>query len=184
MNMPRRHDSRPAQRCAFAGLALASCLVACLGSTTSLGGADSDASSASASSDDAGTGTVDPGADAGSAMVIVAPEDASSPPQSNCFWYVWTPVPTTTACEYFLPSPLPDPGFDPATWDPHNVRIEFGAKYIGLYTVTIAGCGSTDGWYYADSDGQAPTRFMLCPGSCARIAGEGSFLRLAAQSCH
>jgi hypothetical protein len=103
-----------------------------------------------------------------------------------CSWYVWVPAPTTVDCEYLLPSDNPDndPNFDPKTWNPHYVRVEFRAKNIGEYAGTVDGCGRTDGWYYVDADGQAPTRFMLCPQSCARVPNDGAFLRLAAETCH
>lgn len=192
MDAVHPQHSRPMIHRAVVCLAVSTCLLACLGKTTSLGGPQGDQSSAS--STDAGDGS-----DSDSGMSAASGDgtdsgtsadsgDASVGPQPFCAWYVWAPVPTTVACEYLLPSddPSNDPNFDPKTWDPHNVRVEFAAKNPGQYAGPGDGCGSTtDGWYYVDPDaGQTPTRFMLCPASCARVANDGGFVRLAAKSCH
>lgn len=172
---------------AFVCLAVSTCLVACLGKTTSLGGPAGNQTSASSTDEDGGTDSGTRAPSVGASADPAAPS-APSASQGSCAWYVWAPVATTVACEYLLPSGAPpnnDPNFDPATWDPHNVRIEFAAKNIGEYAGTSAGCGTTDGWYYVEADGgQTPTRFMLCPASCARVASDGGYVRLAAKSCH
>lgn len=180
--------SRPMIHRAVVCLAVSTCLLACLGKTTSLGGPQGDQSTASSTDADGGTdsGMSAASGDGTDSGTSADSGDASVAPQPFCAWYVWAPVPTAVTCEYLLPSDNPnnDPNFDPKTWDPHNVRIEFGAKNIGQYAGTAAGCGSTDGWYNVDADGQTPTRFMLCPESCARVPNDGAFLRLAAKSCH
>jgi hypothetical protein len=158
-------------------LAVSTCLVACAVRTTSLGGPQGNQSSAS--STDAGDGT-ESGASA------PAPASDASVAAPFCAWYSWSPVPTTVACEYFLPSddPNSDPNYDPRTWDPHNVRVEFASKNVGEYAASSDGCGSAGGWYYSDpSDAQTQTRFMLCPESCARVMADGGFLAMAAKSC-
>ena len=157
------------------GVAVAVSIGACAGKTTSLGGPDAEKVSASAMAGDAAP-------DVG---VAVQFEDAAGP-ASNCHWYSWGPVATSVPCEYLLPSPAPyDPDFDPKTWDPHHVRVEFGAKQLGPYVETLDGCNGADGWYYADADGQAPTKFMICPATCAFVDSEAGagFIAIAAVSC-
>jgi hypothetical protein len=190
MDTLRRQHSRPMiqriQRVVL-GLAFSSCVLACLGKTTSLGGPP--AEQASASSKDAGAdASASAAANDDSQGVFTSAPGSGSPAGPMCSWYVWNPVPTTVACEYLLPTDPPDnePSFDPKTWDPHNVRVEFGAKNTGPYAATSADCGSTDGWFYVDpANGQPPTRFMLCPQTCASVQGDGGdgYLGLAASSC-
>jgi hypothetical protein len=174
---------------AFVCLAVSTCLLACLGKTTSLGGPQDDQSTASSTDADGGadSGISAASGDGTDSGTSAASGDAAMAAQPLCAWYSWTPVPTTVACEYLLPSDDPnnDPNFDPKTWDPHNVRVEFGAKYIGQYAATAGDCRGTGGWYAVDpAAGPTSTRFMLCPASCARVASDGAFLRLSASSCH
>ncbi len=160
---------------ALFGLAVAVSIGACAGKTTSLGGPQAEKVTASAMGEDAG-------ADSGAAVLF---GDAATPTQ-NCHWYSWAPVPTSSPCEYVLPSPpYNDPGFDPKTWDPHDVRVETDGKHLGAYVETSDGCAGGDGWYYADADGGTPTDFMICPTTCAFVDSDagGGFIRMAAVSC-
>jgi hypothetical protein len=176
----REHSRSMIDRTGFC-LVFAVGLVACAGKTTSLGGSQGNQSSASTTD-----GGGDNGASSGS-IAITPPADSGAGGQM-CGWYAWRPVPTTNPCEYLLPSrPYADPGYDPKTWNPHNVRIVLGDKQIHPYAETSEGCAATDGWYYVTpTDGQPPKRFMICPNSCAFVdsdAGAG-FLEMDAQSCH
>lgn len=176
----------------FLGLAVSTCLVACLGKTTSLGGPEG---SSNGEDGDAGAGQAlsrSPsfgGFDGGSSS-------SSSGFGRICHGYSWNPVPSSVACQYLLPSGTPpgdDPRLDPRFWNPDNVNVEIfipqhqrqGSydRRLGSYTATPDACGSSDGWYYVvPADRQPLTLFALCPTSCASIADDGVLLRLAADT--
>lgn len=158
---------------ALLGLALSSCLVACLAETTSLGGPETSKSN-----------LAQEGADAGS------PNAASSDDASvagYCSWYSWMPVGTTDENQYLLPQNAPTndaPGFIPANWDLDWVRVELlNDKRIGGYKASSADCLDEDGWYFTDGvDGATATRYSLCPKTSADVTAPEDF-RLAARTC-
>ena len=162
------------------GLAVATLFLACTSNTTSLGGPDdAPASTASATEEDAATGTNE------SSDGLLAPDAGA--PRMVCYGYSWDPVPSTAPCEYLLPERTnDDPRLDPKTWDPHDVIIIVmkggGQDDVGGFVATKAACGTADGWYYVDpGDGGTRTLFGICPKSCDSLANnEGALLRLDA----
>jgi hypothetical protein len=160
---------------AFIGFTIAMGLAACSSNTTSLG---SQASATSAGGDDADSGPVLPDGDS----------DAGC--SGNVFWqwYVWPPIATETPCEYLLPEPpgppsVPEPQLDPATWNPNNVRVESNKSVFAYFKESSAGCDgdASDGWYYAPTEGSAtPTRFIICPKTCATVTSNDGAIAIAA----
>jgi hypothetical protein len=170
---------------AILGLAVTTCLVACLGQTTSLGGPTGNQSSAS-SHDDGGS---------------VGPASTDSPPASDedagaadaalyCAWYSWKPKESSVACEYLIPAagPSGDPVQEQPALDPffalsHQIPPQVGTVFItpdpqggdwqdGIYVPTGDDCGGSYGFHYdvdPMSTGQTPTRIVLCPASCADV---------------
>ncbi len=157
---------------AFLVVAASIGLVACVARTTSLGASEGNQSSASSAD-----------ADAGMDGAPSAPCD-----EADGFWYTWKPEPTEEACEYFVPPPPvnnDDPRLLPANWDPTKVRIEVWVPGTpddyGPYVKTGEECESGDGWYYADpGDAGPPSRFVVCPKSCATAMQDGGQLRISA----
>jgi hypothetical protein len=183
----RKHAHLPAMiHRAVLGLATATCLLACLGKTTSLGGPSGNQASATSTSGD-------DGGDAGQPITPGAPwADAGSAGSAGlgpaCHGYSWDPIPSSVACEYLLPAGKPpndDSRLDPAFWNPDQVTVDIiiPQKWReGLYVTGGASrCGTSDGWYYVDAaSGKKPTLFALCPTSCASITNEAALLRLTA----
>lgn len=169
------------------GLAVAASLVACLGKTTSLGGPSGNLSSASSSEDGSADSEAGQGSDEFDAGLVTHPDGI----YDICHGYSWDPVPTSTPCEYLLPSGAPpqndDPRLDPSStsWRTHSASIDViipNNWRQGLYVGSSEGCAGGDGWYYADdadADAQTHTRFVICPASCASIANDGALLRLS-----
>jgi hypothetical protein len=169
---------------ALGGLAVTTSLLACSSNTTSLGGPGGDANPTSGADRDAESGS----------GPLALPSNEDSNGGGGCSglsggWYVWAPLATETPCEYLLPQPPAeqsrDPQLDPATWNPHKVRIERGgSKLLGFapFKESSDGCDgdTSEGWYYAPpKDGGMRTRFMACPKTCSYIQIHDSFIRMA-----
>jgi hypothetical protein len=157
------------------GLVVAAGLVACVAETTNLGGPRGSQASATSAQD---------GGDVAAEQGLWSPVslDGGRPDRQSC-WYVWPPTPGDEPGAYLLPAALPGygPDFDPATWNPHNVRVDIGLneapwKAIGPYREAVTDCGSEHGWYYLLSgDSGPPTSYALCPATSAAIMDSASF---------
>ena len=170
-------------------LSLATCMVACLGNTTSLGGPEGNQASASSSQDAA------PEADS----PLVEGDAGDAADSADCFWYSFMPVAAAGACTYLLPSiPASDysPYYDPRSpfWNPAKVFVEtwfFVPPQSQRdwtrtnYVDGLASCPAEGGWYYDETSVDAQslhTRYILCPTSCSRV-NDGANFRYSATFC-
>jgi hypothetical protein len=184
------HSSNMAHRlrCILVTLGIAGCAA----ETTSLGGPRGHQTSASTDSPPNPT------------PAFEDPNEPTSTSTAQCLWFAWDAVSSGNACEYLVPTTVPDhhrgTDLDPASWDPRNVRFDFGnaidgSKHVSHYVMTREGCAGGDGWYYTEPPppelrGEAlpfgpirPSRYMVCPKTCASVEGvEGAIKELAASS--
>jgi hypothetical protein len=162
---------------AFLVVAASIGLVACFARTTSLGEADTTRAGVSADEEDAG--------EAGN-----APSQPTESGGLKCEaqGYTWIPEPTEVPCVYLLPPTDPpqndDPRLSPATWNTNAVVVDVFVpnewEDQGYFKRTSEDCEGLDGWFYVDfTDAAPPTRFGLCPKSCASVQA-GALLRLSA----
>lgn len=173
--------SRMMEQGVFVAVIAASLVVACEGSTTSLGGPKGELSSASS--------VADGGSDDG-ATLPSSSSTTSGGLDPVCHGYTWAPESTGLDCDYRLPSgppPNDDPRLDPATWNPNRVHIEVWGPNMpevwGYFRRSAASCEDEDGWYYAPPEnGELPASFRLCPKSCASAATQSAYLRLTAMT--
>ncbi|MDB4937845.1 MAG: hypothetical protein JWP87_4817 [Labilithrix sp.] len=180
---------------AVLGLAVTTCLVACLGRTTSLGGPEGTQSSATSTPHDGGSAapastSVPSDSDAGS-------EDAAVDPSLLCAWYSWKPEESSVACEYLIPAGNPAsgvPAFDPFFSRPYPPQLNTmfivpagdANWHDGTYVATGDECGGAYGFHYdvdPVSTGQMPTRIVLCPASCDDVHNGQDVRLMAVWSC-
>lgn len=179
---------------AVLGLAVATCLVACLGRTTSLGGPEGTQSSASSTPHDGGStapastsAPSDSDSDAGS-------DDGGVAPSLPCGWYSWKPDESSVACEYLIPAGDPAngvPAFDPFFARPYPPQLDTmfivpdpqgGNWHDGTYVPNGDACDGAHGFHYdvdPVSTGLTPSRIVLCPASCDDVH-DGQDVRLMA----
>ncbi|MBX3208515.1 MAG: hypothetical protein KF764_26015 [Labilithrix sp.] len=173
----------------LSALVIAASAVACMNETAGLGGSRESQPSASSNAEASAEHRFPDPDDTTSPSNSWSPPaydsmDAGRPGAFTCA-YSWLPVPTSHACQYELPTERQNesPDLDAKTWDPRNVRVdvwpETQGKWIGGYKAAFDSCGSEHGWYYLTTSASRPTRYMLCPTSCAVVSNGGGF-RLAA----
>ncbi len=179
-----------------AALSLATCVVACLDKSTSLGGPEGNQASATSSLDASAEAESPPSApDAGDAAV-------SADAAVDCFWHEWMPGKAVDACTYLLPPSDPpshgSPYFDcrsslwnpakvyAATWVTHPPSSEVDGLIEALYVDGPASCPAEGGWYYDETsvgeDGHH-ARYVLCPTTCTRANAPNAEFFLWATYC-